>query len=85
MARARSLTLSSVCAITLFSLAGCASAPVAVSGACPELPQYSNDLQDQAADELEKLPEGSVLGNIMIPDYGRMRDAVRECLKARKK
>jgi hypothetical protein len=54
-----------------------------VSGACPSLPEYPKDLQAQAADELERMPEGSVIAGIFIPDYGRMRDAVRECLKAR--
>jgi hypothetical protein len=65
-------------------LSSCAAPPpVAVSGACPSLPEYPKDLQAQAADELERMPEGSVIAGIFIPDYGRMRDAVRECLKAR--
>jgi hypothetical protein len=54
-----------------------------VSGACPSLPEYSPELQDQAADEVEKLPAGSVTAGVLLPDYGRMRAAVRECIKAR--
>lgn len=54
-----------------------------MSGACPSLPEYPKDLQKQAADELRKMPEGSVIAGLFIPDYGRMRDAVRECIKAR--
>lgn len=66
------------------ALSSCtAPPPVAVSGACPSLPEYPKDLQKQAADELRKMPEGSVIAGLFIPDYGRMRDAVRECIKAR--
>jgi hypothetical protein len=54
-----------------------------VSGACPSLPEYPKDLQTRAADELAKMPEGSIIAGLFIPDYGRMRDAVRECIKAR--
>jgi hypothetical protein len=68
------------------ALSSCAAAPVvAVSGACPNLPEYSKDLLNQAADEVEKLPEGSIIGGVLLPDYGRMRDAVRVCIKERGK
>lgn len=34
-----------------------------------------------AADELDAMPDGSVIANVLMPDYGRMRDGVRACLK----
>lgn len=82
-ALARRATLCVACAMALSSCAP--PAPVAVSGACPSLPEYNKDLQAKAADEVESLPEGSVVAGVFLPDYGRMRDAVRECIKAREK
>jgi hypothetical protein len=35
-----------------------------------------------AADELEALPPGSVIADVLIPDYAAMRAGVRACLKA---
>jgi hypothetical protein len=65
------------------SVGACAPAISSTSAACPSLPIYSKELQEAAADEIDALPDGSVLGNIMMPDYGRMRAGVRECIKAR--
>lgn len=39
---------------------------------------------NKAADEIEAMPDDSVVANVLMPDYGRMRDGVRACLKARK-
>lgn len=46
---------------------------------------YSPELQLEAANELDALPDGSVLANVFMPDYGQMRAGVRACLKARNK
>lgn len=80
-------------ALTLraMSLLGCALAlsncspapPVAVSGACPSLPVYDAALQTKAADEVAAMPAGSVVAEVLLPDYGSMRDAVRACMAAR--
>lgn len=72
-----------VLALAAMFLSGCATAPSKLAGpACPSLPEYSKDLQTQAADEIDALPEGSVIAGVFMPDYGRMRDGVRACLKA---
>lgn len=52
---------------------------------CPSLPVYSKELQVQAADELDAMPENSVIAGVFMPDYGKMRAGVRECIKAREK
>lgn len=57
----------------------CAAVPSKVPGVCPHLKHYSNEVMDAAADELDALPHGSTLANIMMPDYGTMRDEVRAC------
>lgn len=59
--------------IVLASLSGCAKV---VSDVCPVMRAYPDDLQAQAADELEALPEGSVIAG-MIADYGVMRAELR--------
>lgn len=58
-----------------FSLSGCMSYQMAPGG-CPPLVQYSSATQQKAADELEKLPKGSALAQ-MIVDYKKTRDACR--------
>jgi hypothetical protein len=64
-------------------LTACASTPSKQAGpACPSLPEYTPEQQDQAADELERMPPGSIIADLFIPDYGRMRDGVRACQKA---
>ena len=61
--------------IGLVLLSGCETAG---SDACPTLYGYPQDVQDQAADELEDLPEGSAL-SVMIGHYGVVRNEIREC------
>lgn len=64
-------------------LSGCATAPSKLAGpACPSLPVYTAEVQAAAADEIDAMPPGSVVANVFMPDYGRMRDGVRACLKA---
>jgi hypothetical protein len=43
--------------------------------------EYSRETQAAAADEIDALPDGSVLGNIMMPDYAAIRAGARECAK----
>lgn len=63
------------------ALSSCASTPP-TGPACPSLPEYTPELQIQAADELDAMPDGSVIANVFMPDYGKMRKGVRACLKA---
>lgn len=73
--------------LAALALAGCATAPKPpaptpiASVQCLPLASYSKAEQTEAADELAKLPAGSVLGR-MVTDYGSMRAADRACLKA---
>lgn len=55
------------------SLSGCA---MGVSNVCPRIEPYSQAAQTRAAAELEALPEGSVVAD-MIGDYGVMRAELR--------
>jgi hypothetical protein len=59
--------------IAVLSLTACA--PV-VSDAVPPVKEYSPEVQAQAADELEALPEGSVLP-LLIADYAVLREQLR--------
>jgi hypothetical protein len=45
---------------------------------CPAPLEYSPEFQNQAADELDQLPPGSAIGQ-MIVDYGQERAALRAC------
>lgn len=65
------------------AVAACTTAPSDVT--CPSLPAYSPELQTKAADELDAMPEDSVIAGVFMPDYGKMRAGVRECIKARGK
>jgi hypothetical protein len=46
---------------------------------CPAIVEYSKADQAQARSELDELPEGSIVRNHFMPDYGRLRDQVRAC------
>jgi hypothetical protein len=67
--------------LVAMSLTACGAAPskIVVSTVCPALPEYSKELQLKAAEELEAMPPGSVVAEVFMPDYGRMRDGVRAC------
>lgn len=58
-------------------MAGCALVNP-VSDACPTLYSYPQEVQDQAANELQALPEGSAL-SVMIGHYGVVRNEIRAC------
>jgi hypothetical protein len=47
---------------------------------CPAPLEYSPEFQAKAADELDQLPPGSAIGQ-MIVDYGQERAALRACRK----
>ena len=59
--------------IAALSLAACATV---VSDAIPPVKEYSPEVQAQAADEIEALPEGSVLP-MLIADYAVLREQLR--------
>jgi len=48
------------------------------AGGCPASKAYSQGQLNQAADELEALPQGSVLG-VMVADYAVLRAKVGAC------
>ena len=57
-----------------------ACATVVSEPLCPPLAVYSQDFQNQAADELDALPEGSAVVSL-IEDYGQLRDRIRSVCK----
>ena len=57
-------------------LGGC-SVPSLIT-VCPRIVGYSKDEQVQAADELDKLPKGAELRE-MMKDYAHLRDQLRRC------
>ena len=66
--------------ITAVALSGCASVPsdppTTYVSRCPPLKQYTRTQQTQLADELQKLPAGSVVGAV-VGDFYQMRKACR--------
>lgn len=65
--------------IAVLSLTACATVN---SSAVPPVKEYSPAVQAQAADELEALPEGSVLPDL-IADYAVLRAQIRALKGAR--
>lgn len=66
--------------IATISLTGCATvaSEPRVTTVCPPVVEYSRKFQARAADELDLLPEGSAIAE-MLADYGVMRDQARAC------
>ena len=58
------------------SVSACGTAPSSLP-ACPHVREYDKAVLNDAADELDKMPDGSVLANIMMPDYGTLRAGAR--------
>jgi len=52
--------------------------PISTTMICPQLSQYSPEFRNKLADEIDKLPTGSALGQAMT-DYRRLRDDIRAC------
>lgn len=69
-----------VLVIVTISLTGCATvaSDLRVTTICPPVVEYSREFQARAADELDLLPEGSALAE-MLADYSVMRDQARSC------
>ena len=61
-------------------LTGCATASSEprIATVCPPVIEYSREFQARAADELDLLPEGSAIAE-MLSDYSVMRDQARRC------
>ena len=69
-----------VLVIVTISLTGCATvaSDLRVTTICPPVVEYSREFQARAADELDLLPEGSAIAE-MLADYSVMRDQARVC------
>jgi hypothetical protein len=46
---------------------------------CPPLFTYSEEFNQELADELDALPEGSTAIPVVITDYIKTRDRIRNC------
>lgn len=73
----RQLAVLVIAAISLTACATATSEPH-MATVCPPVVEYSRDFQARAADELDLLPEGSALAE-MLSDYSVMRDQARAC------
>ena len=62
-------------------LTGCATVGFEPVGAsvCPPVVEYSREVQSRAAEELELLPDGSTVVE-MMGDYAVMREQSRACV-----
>ena len=67
-----------VLAIATTLLAGCVTAR-SDGGRCPPVPEYSRESLARAAGELQQLPAGSAIEQ-MLADYGVMREQARVCV-----
>jgi hypothetical protein len=59
-------------------LTGCAMDGSDIAAPCPPVVDYTAADQARAADEVEALPEGTVIVQ-MLGDYAVLRDQVRAC------
>ncbi|EDP61594.1 hypothetical protein BAL199_07908 [alpha proteobacterium BAL199] len=66
-----------VLAIATSLLAGCATAR-SDGGGCPPVPAYSREFLARAAEEMERLPAGSAVEQ-MLTDYWVLREQARSC------
>lgn len=73
----RQLAVLVIAAISLTACATVAS-DTRVTTVCPPVVEYSREFQARAADELDLLPEGSAIAE-MLADYSVMRDQARAC------
>ena len=62
-------------------LTGCVKADFETRSlaACPPVVEYSGEFQVRAAEELEMLPDGAAVVEMMA-DYAAMRDQARVCI-----
>ncbi len=70
-------------AIATSLLSGCATvgSDPRLMPVCPPVVEYSREVQARAAEELEVLPDGSAISE-MLADYSTMRDQARSCATA---
>ena len=68
---------AAVLAIAASLLAGCATEP-SDGAPCPPVVAYNREFLARAADELDSLPAGSAIEQ-MLADYQVMRDQTRAC------
>ncbi|RDD69917.1 hypothetical protein DVR11_19345 [Paracoccus versutus] len=73
----RQLAVLVIAAISLTACATATSEPRTAT-VCPPVVEYSQELQARAADELDLLPDGSAIAE-MLSDYSVMRDQARAC------
>lgn len=59
-------------------LTGCAMVDSDTRAPCPPVVEYTAADQARAADEVEALPDGTVIVR-MLSDYAVLRDQVRTC------
>jgi hypothetical protein len=60
-------------------LSGCAKETFSpVTLLCPSIVTYSAEFQIKAAEELQTLPPGSAVAEL-VRDYGQLRDRIRVC------
>lgn len=66
--------------IAAISLTGCATvaSDARVATVCPPVVEYSRDFQARTADELDLLPEGSAIAE-MLADYSVIRRQAMVC------
>ena len=69
-----------VLAIATSLLSGCATdgSEFGIATACPPVVEYTREFRARAADELDLLPGGSAIAD-MLSDYAVMRDQARAC------
>ncbi|TVR78609.1 MAG: hypothetical protein EA405_14160 [Rhodospirillales bacterium] len=61
-------------------LSGCATvgSDLRIVTVCPPVVEYSREVQARAAEELDGLPDGSAIAE-MLSDYAVMREQARAC------
>ncbi|MCV2869904.1 hypothetical protein OEW28_14825 [Defluviimonas sp. WL0002] len=69
-----------VLAIATSLLSGCATdgSETGGFGTCAPVVEYGREFRARAAEELARLPEGSMIAE-MLADYAVMRDQARSC------
>lgn len=76
-----SLALAALCLSACVTVRpdSAATAPVVTVLRCGTLGAISAADQAKIAAEVEKLPAGSPVAEILLPDWSRMRDEIRAC------
>lgn len=68
-----------VIAMSLLTCCATGGSDCGLAAVCPPAVEYSREFQARAADELDLLPEGPAIAE-MLADYSVMRDQARACL-----